>query len=214
MRSRHVPRFWNEARNYISQRDPILKNVIEKYPASQTLKLRSTHFETLLKSIVGQQISVKAADSIWKKFSNACWVDGESPDPKGISALEDTDFRKCGISPQKIKYIRDLSLHFCENKLKISEWDELPDEQVIQDLCQVKGIGEWTAQMFLIFHLQRPDVLPLADLGLQKAVSLLYKKRYPMSESTLLKVARPWAPYRSVATWYLWRSLDPIPVEY
>lgn len=214
MKTPATPVFWDEAKDHLSRNDGRLKLLIAKYPQEEKLISRGAPFETLLRSIVGQQISVKAADSIWKRFAQAGWPMEKNPSPGKIQSLRDLQFRSSGISPQKIKYIRDLTKHFLDETLKPSLWKTMSDEDVIADLCQVKGIGPWTAQMFSIFHLHRPDILPLADLGLQKAASLLYKKPYPMNEKILVKLAKPWAPFRSVATWYLWRSLDPIPVEY
>jgi DNA-3-methyladenine glycosylase II len=134
--------------------------------------------------------------------------------PPAVLELEPAALRACGLSARKAEYVRDLAAKFVDGTLHGSMWSEMSDEQIIAELVQVRGIGRWTAEMFLIFNLLRPDVLPLDDLGLQRAMRLHYFGSRPVSLRRLRKLAETWSPWRSVATWYLWRSLDPLPVEY
>jgi DNA-3-methyladenine glycosylase II len=189
-----TPRYWAQATRELSARDPVLRKIAA---ASQGLTLRSRGdaFSTLARSIVGQQISVKAADSVWQRLTAAL----PALEPAAVECLDADTLRACGLSHRKVGYLKDLAQHFSNGTLDPRVWPQRSDEQLIEELTQVRGIGRWTAEMFLIFHMTRPDVLPLADLGLQKAMRLHY---------------RQWRPWRSVATWYLWRSLDPMPVEY
>lgn len=204
-----TPKYWPQALTTLKNADPILAKLIAQYK-EEGLKARGDAFQTLLRAIVGQQVSVKAADAVWRKLSSKV----EAIDPKSIRSLHFATFRSAGFSRQKISYARDLGDKFLDGTLEQERWADLGDEELIKNLCRVKGIGRWTAEMFLIFHLQRPNVLPLGDLGLHKAIAKAYEKRFPISERTLKKISDAWHPYRTVATWYLWRSLDPIPVEY
>ncbi|HEX8874442.1 MAG TPA: DNA-3-methyladenine glycosylase [Nitrosospira sp.] len=174
------------------------------------LHSRGDAFGTLARSILGQQISVKAAESIWQKLSDA--IGAVTPD--SILDTEHDVLRACGLSLRKMNYIQDLSKQFADGTLNIAAWDEMDDEALIDKLTQIKGIGRWTAEMFLIFHMLRPDVLPIDDLGLQRALSMHYNANQPISRLKMRAIAKPWQPWRSVATWYMWRSLDPLAVEY
>jgi len=171
---------------------------------------RGDAFQTLARSIIGQQISVKAAQSVWERFAGAV---GEMQ-PQRVLKLSEAQLRGCGLSGQKVKYLRDLSERFAGGAIDIARWHDMDDEALIEDLTRVKGIGRWTAEMFLMFYLTRPDVFPLGDLGLQRAMSLHYNKGRPLPDRRIAALGKLWSPWRSVATWYLWRSLDPIPVEY
>ena len=177
---------------------------------SERLTGKGDPFRTLVRSIVGQQISVKAADAIWRRLMVVC------PDcrPAGIAAAGEASLASCGLSKRKVDYLQDLAFHFLTRKIRFDCWKDMTDEEVIADLVQVRGIGRWTAEMFLIFNLLRPNVLPLDDAGLQKAVSTLYFSGEPVSRSDIRKIAAHWEPWCTVATWYLWRSLTPLPVEY
>jgi DNA-3-methyladenine glycosylase II len=175
-----------------------------------TLRRRGEPFFTLARSIVGQQISVRAAQSIWDRLALAA----PAMQPAQILLLDDASLRACGLSTRKVEYIRDLSAKFIDGTLHRAQWNEMDDEEVIAELVKVRGIGRWTAEMFLIFNLLRPDVLPLDDLGLQRATRLHYFRGRTVSAARISKLAQSWSPWRSVATWYLWRSLDPVPVEY
>ena len=204
-----TPQYWTQATQELAACDPVMHQLIEQFPDA-TLISRGCAFTTLARSIVGQQISVKAAESVWQKVVSAI------PDitPHTIAAAEQDLLRTCGLSARKVTYLQDLSRHFREGDLSETAWGEINDEAVIKQLIQVKGIGSWTAEMFLIFHLHRPDVLPLDDIGLQRAVSLHNFGKQYVDKNTLIETAKPWQPWRSVATWYLWRSLDPLPVVY
>ena len=171
---------------------------------------RGDAFQTLARSIVGQQISVKAAQSVWARLAAAA----APVTPQAVGALDVVALRACGLSARKAEYIGDLARHFADGNVHVHRWPAMSDEEVIAELVQVRGIGRWTAEMFLIFNLLRPDVLPVDDLGLQRAIRISYRNGRKITETGIRRVARAWQPWRSVATWYLWRSLDPLPVEY
>jgi DNA-3-methyladenine glycosylase II len=204
-----TPAYWKRATRELTAADPVLGKLIVQY-RGLTLASRGDAFQTLARSIIGQQISVKAAQSVWERFAAAV---GDMQ-PKRVLRLSETQLRGCGLSGQKVKYLRDLSERFAGGALDVAGWHDMDDETLIADLTQVKGIGRWTAEMFLIFYLTRPDVFPLGDLGLQRAMSLHYNKGRQVSDRRIAALSRLWTPWRSVATWYLWRSLDPVPVEY
>lgn len=203
------PSYWTQATEALANRDQVMQILIQRYD-DIALKSRGNAFSTLARSIVGQQISVKAAESVWQRVINAV------PDmtPYTIQATDTDQLRTCGLSHRKASYLQDLSQHFINGTLDVSTWDTLDDEALIARLVKVKGIGRWTAEMFLIFHMLRPNVLPLDDIGLQRAISQHYCDNQPIDKKIMLELARPWRPWCSVATWYLWRSLDPMPVEY
>tara|TARA_B100001093_G_scaffold513078_1_gene584277 strand:- start:14709 stop:15344 length:636 start_codon:yes stop_codon:yes gene_type:complete len=203
------PIFWNEAKNYLSKKDKKLEKIIKSYP-SDFLFSKSDPFLTLSRSIVGQQISVKAAQSVWDRLE----IKITKVNPLQIINTHTSTLKSVGLSRQKVGYLKNLAEAFIENKIKIKYWIKMDDEEVIQDLIRVKGIGRWTAEMFLIFNLCRPDIFPLDDIGMIKGLCNIYNLNYPIEKSEVLKFGSKWKPYRSVATWYLWRSLDPIPVEY
>jgi DNA-3-methyladenine glycosylase II len=209
------PPYWEEATRQLAARDPVLARLIAASPGLH-LTRRGDPFTTLARAIVGQQISVKAAQSIWERLLAACGATTPPPtlDPARVQRKRIATLRACGLSERKAEYIRDLAKHFVSAKLDPRLWPALDDEALIEALVDVKGIGRWTAEMFLIFHELRPDVFPLDDIGLQKAIALHYFGGQRRARSTLDRLGRRWRPYRSVATWYLWRSLDPIPVEY
>jgi DNA-3-methyladenine glycosylase II len=186
-----------------------MERVIRSVPGV-SLRRRSDPFTALARSIVGQQISVKAAAGVWERLQSGI----PELSPAGMAMVEIETLRGLGLSRQKAAYLRSLAEHFHHGLLDPESWVRMDDEGVIGDLTRVKGIGRWTAEMFLIFHLQRPDVLPVGDLGLQRAVSLLYNRGRPVSETRLRRIASAWMPWRTVATWYLWRSLEPIPVQW
>jgi DNA-3-methyladenine glycosylase II len=201
--------YWIRAKRALVRSDPVLARIIRDHPRI-ALEPRGEPFHTLARSIVGQQISLKAAASIWARVLALAprMVPGEIADAKHESLVA------CGLSRRKAEYLAGLARHFVDGSLDVSAWHGMDDEAVIAELVQVRGIGRWTAEMFLMFNLLRPDVLPLDDLGLQRAICLNYFRGRRVSPRTMRRVASAWAPWRSVATWYLWRSLDPIPVEY
>lgn len=178
------------------------------------LASRGDPFTTLARSIVGQQISVRAAEAVWGRFAACC---GDMT-PQKVLRRRATTLRACGLSDRKVEYVRDLASHFVSGRIDPTRFAGQDDEQIIAELVDIRGIGRWTAEMFLIFNLLRPNVLPLDDLGLLKAVSLAYFDGETMTgraqRARVSELAAAWAPWRTVATWYLWRSLDPLPVEY
>lgn len=204
-----TPAYWKRATRALGAADPVMAGLITQY-RGLTLASRGDAFQTLARSIIGQQISVKAAQSVWDRFAAAVGT----MQPQRVLRLSVDELRGCGLSGQKVNYLRDLSARFAEGAIDVARWHGMDDEALIDELTEVKGIGRWTAEMFLIFYLTRPDVFPLADLGLQKAMQLHYNKGRKLSERRIMTLSRMWSPWRSVATWYLWRSLDPVPVEY
>jgi len=210
------PPYWTPAKRRLSAADPVLGAIIRRHPRI-AMASRGDAFHTLARSIVGQQISVKAADAIWARVRAAC---GEMS-PPAVARRRATTLRACGLSQRKVEYLRDLAAHFADCRVDQASLTGMSDDDVIARLTDIRGIGRWTAEMFLIFNLQRPDVLPLDDLGLVKAIGRHYLPGHaPASlmkgkgREQVVELARCWVPYRSVATWYLWRSLDPVPVEY
>ena len=203
------PPFWLNARHHLLGSDPVLAKIIENCGSKQLVP-RNDAFFSLARSIVGQQISVKAAQSIWDRVVKE--LGGMTV--RKVATANQERLRRCGITRQKSGYLLDLAKRFQDGKLDTKGWHRLDDEQVVTNLIQVKGIGRWTAEMFLIFHLLRPDVLPLGDIGIQRAMRLHFNDGDTMSEDAMTVRAEPWRPWRSVAVWYLWRSLDPQPVDY
>ena len=204
------PEYWDSAVTHLMRRDRILKKLIPKHP-DIWLTTRGNPFVTLARSIVGQQISVKAAESVWQRLLLEC---GKKPTPASVQKAGMDKLRSAGLSLRKAEYVLDLSTHFIDKLVHPAKWVKMDDEEVIAELIAIRGIGRWTAEMFLIFNLQRPDVLPLDDVGLLNAISLHYFSGEPVSRFEAREVSQAWQPWRTVATWYLWRSLDPVPVEY
>jgi DNA-3-methyladenine glycosylase II len=204
-----TPDYWHNAARLLSRRDLVLRKLVKAYPEAN-LRSRGNAFSTLARSITGQQISVKAAQSVWERVV----VAAGKISPENILAMKDEDLRGCGLSRQKVAYIKDLARHFDDGRIKPHRWTHEDDDTVIRELAEVKGIGRWTAEMFLVFYLLRPNVLPLDDIGLQRAMERLYNDGEALSKDEMRKIAQRWDPWCTVATWYLWRSLDPIPVEY
>ena len=204
-----TPEYWPEAKAHLSKRDRVLRKLIKTYPDAM-LNTRGDAFQTLARSIVGQQLSVKAAQAVWDRFA-LCAGDLT---PQRVLELPAEELRACGFSGQKVLYVKDLARHFQEGLIKPRRWTRLADEAVIEDLVRVKGIGRWSAEMFLLFRMMRPNVLPVGDLGLQRAMEKLYNDGEPLTREEMRAIGAPWQPWSSVATWYLWRSLDPIPVTY
>ncbi|MCP5267307.1 MAG: DNA-3-methyladenine glycosylase 2 family protein [Burkholderiaceae bacterium] len=203
------PEFWDRACRELSACDPVLGRVIDAH-AGEHLVARDDPFLTLVRSIVGQQISVKAAQSVWDRLARR----SRTVTPERLSRMRTTTMRDCGLSQRKAEYVQDLARHFVNGTVDPSHWASLDDEAVIAELTSVRGIGRWTAEMFLIFNLQRPDVLPLDDIGLLRGMGHGYKGGERVSRAEAEAIAQAWRPWRSVATWFLWRSLDPLPVEY
>lgn len=190
-----------------------MKKLIPKFGEAR-LQSRGDAFTTLARSIVGQQISVKAAQSVWDRFAQTVGGTSHRLDPAAVLGLDTPALRAAGLSARKAEYLADLARHFDAGTVHVRQWQQMDDEAIIDELVAIRGIGRWTAEMFLIFHLMRPDVLPLDDLGLVKGISVNYFSGEPVSRAEVREIGDAWAPFRSVATWYIWRSLDPLPVEY
>ena len=204
-----VPEYWDQARKHLTRKDRVMKRLIPQF-GDACLESRGDAFTTLARSIIGQQISVKAAQTVWDRFV----LLPREITPGNVLKLKVDDMRAAGLSARKVEYLVDLALHFDSGAVHVDSWDGMDDEAIITELVAIRGIGRWTAEMFLIFHLMRPDVLPLDDVGLINGISRNYFSGDPVSRSDAREVAVAWAPYRSVATWYIWRSLDPLPVAY
>ncbi len=204
-----TPAYWAEACKHLVKKDRVMKRLIPQF-GDACLQSRGDAFVTLARSIVGQQISVKAAQSVWDKFA----LLPRKITPANVLKLKVDDMRAAGLSARKIEYLVDLAINFDSGSLHVGQWTEMDDELIINELVSIRGIGRWTAEMFLIFHLMRPNVLPLDDVGLINGISHNYFSGEAVSRSEVREVAAAWAPYCSVATWYIWRSLDPLPVEY
>ena len=209
MNSTSLPAYWHEASSELASGDLVMAGFVARY-SGDSLVSRGDPFGTLVRSIVGQQISVKAADSIWARFAGAL----PAIEPEAVLASTPEELRACGLSTRKVEYISDLARHFSDGQIHVNRWDSMSDTEIIAELTAVRGIGGWTAEMFLIFTQLRPDVYPLDDIGLQRAVALHYFGGERLARKQLAEAGERWRPWRSVATWYLWRSLDPVPVEY
>ena len=205
----HAPAYWAEACKYLVKKDRVMRRLIPQFSA-EALQTRGDPFATLARSIVGQQVSVKSAAATWKRFS-ALLIEMT---PAHLLRLKVDDMRGAGLSARKVDYLVDLAVHFTENRLHVQDWEHMDDEAIIAELTAIRGIGRWTAEMFLIFYLLRPNVLPLDDAGLLKGISESYFSGDPVSRSDAREVAEAWKPWCTVATWYIWRSLDPQPVAY
>ncbi len=191
------------------RKDRVLRRLVPKFPGA-VMETRGDPFVTLARSVVGQQISVKAAQSVWTRFSGLM----KTVKPEQVLKLSTEEMRGAGLSARKVEYLQDLATYFQTGKVSVKQWHLMEDEAIITELVAIRGIGRWTAEMFLMFYLLRPDVLPLDDVGLLNGISKLYFSGEPVSRSEVRDLARAWEPYRSVATWYIWRSLDPEPVAY
>lgn len=200
---------WDGACAHLQRADRVMRKLIKAH-AGARLQSRGDAFQTLARSIVGQQISVKAAQTVWDRLGAALPVMA----PAAVLQAGEAELRSCGLSGRKAQYLLDLAGKFRTAAVHPDDWQTMSDDAVAAELLSIRGIGRWTADMFLIFHLMRPDVLPLGDLGLIKGVSQTYFAGEPVTQSEVREVAAAWAPWRSVGTWYIWRSLDPLPVEY
>tara|TARA_Y100000992_G_C21101955_1_gene413069 strand:- start:75 stop:695 length:621 start_codon:yes stop_codon:yes gene_type:complete len=203
------PIFWEKAKKELIKKDKRLGDIIKNYP-KDFLFSKFDPFYTLARSIIGQQISVKAAQAVWDRFENKI----RKVTPKNTANMHFMSMKSCGLSKQKISYLKSLSDAFLKKKINPKRWEEFTDEEIINELVTIKGVGRWTAEMFLIFNLCRPDIFPADDLGVIKGICNCYDLNYPIDKNTATIMSEKWKPYRSVATWYFWRSLDPIPVEY
>ena len=204
-----TPEYWADACKHLVKKDRVMKRLIPQF-GEASLQSRGDAFVTLARSIVGQQVSVKAAQTVWDRFA----LLSRKITPANVLKLKVDDMRAAGLSARKVEYIVDLALHFDNGALHVKKWSEMTDDAIIEELVAIRGIGRWTAEMFLMFHLMRPNVLPLDDVGLINGISHNYFSGEAVSRSEAREVAAAWAPYCSVATWYIWRSLDPLPVAY
>ena len=204
-----VPDYWHDACKHLSKKDRVMKRLIVQFPGA-SMSSRGDAFTTLARSIVGQQISVKAAQSVWDRFV----LLPKKMAPSQVLKLKIDDMRSAGLSARKIEYLVDLAIHFDSGAISSDTMKTMDDEAIIAELVSIRGIGRWTAEMFLMFYLLRPNVLPLDDIGLINGISKDYFSGEAVSRSDIREVAAAWDPYRSVATWYIWRSLDPLPVAY
>ncbi|MBO9643300.1 MULTISPECIES: DNA-3-methyladenine glycosylase [Pseudacidovorax] len=204
-----TPDYWEEACRHLVKKDRVMRRLIPQFGDAR-LQSRGDAFTTLARSIVGQQISVKAAQSVWERFEKL----PRRMTPANVLKLKVDDMRAAGLSARKVEYLVDLALHFDGGTVHVDAWKDMADEMIIAELVAIRGIGRWTAEMFLIFHLLRPNILPLDDASLIAGISQQYFSGDPVSRSDAREVAVAWAPYCSVATWYIWRSLEPLPVAY
>ena len=193
----------------LGKQDKVMRQLIKSYQDVR-LRVRGSAFETLLRAIVGQQISVKAAQAVWTRFEESVG----RVSPGGVLDCSASELKACGLSRQKVSYIQDLAEHFVSGAVNPRSFKALDDASLISNLCDVRGIGRWTAEMFLIFHLHRPDVWPIQDIGLIRAIERHYLGGQKATRFEIEEFGNRWRPWRTVATWYLWRSLDPFPVEY
>lgn len=205
------PGYWDEALRHLMRRDRILRRLIPEHPDAW-LSTPASAFGTLARTVISQQLSAKAANDMWQRFVDACG--SRDPSPRRVLELAEQDGELTSLSKRKGGYVVGLAEHFCTEWVELPCWDGMDDEAVIADLCTIRGVGRWTAEMFLIFNLQRPNVLPLDDASLLKAISLHYFSGEPVSRFEAREVAQAWAPWRTVAAWYLWHSLDPASVRY
>jgi DNA-3-methyladenine glycosylase II len=203
------PQYWDAACRALARRDRTMGRII-RAAGPVHLVSRGDAFQTLARSIVGQQISVKAAQSVWLRFAATA---GEVV-PLRVMRMRTRTLRNCGLSERKAEYLKDLAARFVSREVDPAHWPGYADEAIIDELCCVRGIGRWTAEMFLIFNLLRPDVYPIDDIGLLRGIATNYRDGQKVARDEALAIGEAWRPWRTVATWYLWRSLDPLPVEY
>ena len=203
------PKFWNKGKLYLSKKDRVLKSIISTYQ-NEYLSINKNYFHCLLNSIIGQQISVSAANSIKRRFFSL----KKNINPISISTIKTKSLREVGLSRQKILYINNISEFFIQNKKFIKNINKFSEVETREKLISIKGVGEWTTDMFLIFGLGKSNIFPKGDLGFLKAISINYKKNLPLTNNYLNLLFNKWTPYNTLATWYLWRSLDPIPISY
>jgi len=204
------PKYWHKAKKILSKRDPVLRKIIKKYNKG-FLTTKNKPFLSLCRTIVGQQISTKAADSIWGKFEIKC---RKKISPEIVLNLSARSLKSAGLSRQKITYLKNIAKSFKNKSFNIRDLKKMDDDLAINYITQLKGLGVWSAQMFLMFNLNRSDMFPTKDIGLLRAISKNYKVSYPPSKRFLAKISKIHLGYRSVFTWYMWRSIDPVDVEY
>ena len=207
---KRFPVYWHKSKRILSKRDPVLRGVIKKYKKG-FLTTRNNPFFSLCRTIVGQQISTRAADSIWSKFEEKC---KKSITPNAVIQISSRSLKSAGLSRQKISYLKIIAKAFKSKSFDIRKLKRMNDEKAIDYITKLKGLGIWSAEMFLIFNLNRPNIFPIKDIGLLRAISKNYNTSYPPSKSFLDKISKLHNDYRSVFTFYMWRSIDPTDVEY
>ena len=204
------PVYWEKAKRILSKRDSVLRKIIKKYKKG-FLSTRNNPFFSLCRTIVGQQISTKAADSIWSKFEKKC---KNNITPKMVLKISLGNLKKAGLSRQKVSYLKNIAKAFKNKSFDIKKLEKMNDDEAISYITKLKGLGTWSAEMFLMFNLNRPDIFPTKDIGLLRAISKNYKTSYPPSVKFLNKISKLHSGYRTVSTWYFWRSIDPVDVDY
>ena len=207
---KRFPVYWYKAKRILSKRDPVLRGIIKKYKKG-FLTTRNNPFFSLCRTIVGQQISTKAANSIWSKFEKKC---KKRIIPNTVLKLSSRTLKSVGLSRQKVSYLKNIAKNFSNKSFNVSELKKMNDNEAINYITKLKGLGIWSAEMFLMFNLNRPDIFPIKDIGLLRAISKNYKTSYPPSKKFLDKISRLHVGYRTVFTWYMWRSIDPVDVKY
>ena len=204
------PAYWHKAKRTLSKRDTVLKKIIKKYNTG-FLTTRNNPFFSLCRTIVGQQISTKAADSIWARFEKKC---KKNIKPKTIIKMSSRNLKNVGLSRQKISYLKNISKAFTNKSFDVAKLKKMNDNDAINYITKLKGLGVWSAEMFLMFNLNRPNIFPVKDIGLLRAISKNYKTTYPPSKKILERISKIHYGYRTAFTWYMWRSIDPSDVEY
>ena len=208
-----IPNYWNKAKKYLSKKDRVMSNLINRYksPSEKILTTRKDIFYSLCKSIIGQQISVAAANSVFKRFRLLC---NKKINAKKVLKIKNSQLKKCGLSKQKVNGIKNLALKITDKTFNPKLISKMTDEEAIEYLSNLKQIGRWSAEMILLFTYNRPNIWPIQDIGLLRAISKNYKKKYLPPEKFVTLLQKRFSPYCSVATWYLWRSIDPEPIQY
>jgi len=206
------PEYWDEACLHLAKRCKVMRGLIKAHPVAN-LRSRGSTFSTLARAIVGQQISVKAAQSVWDRVIAAAVAAGGMT-PPALLNMSVAELRACGLSGSKVAYIHDLARHFNDKLVNPRRWPYMSDDEVINDLVRVKGIGRWSAEMFLIFYMMRPNVFPVDDIGVIRAIERHFHAGTRLSKAEISAYRTRWAPWNTVASWYLWRSLEPVPVTY
>ena len=204
------PSYWHKAKKILSKRDPVLRKIIKKYNKG-FLTTRSKPFFSLCRTVVGQQISLASADSIWSKFSKKCKGNIK---PRVVLKISSRNLKSAGLSRQKISYLKIIARAFENKSFNVREIKKMDDAKAIEYITKLKGLGVWSAEMFLMFNLNRQDIFPTKDIGLLRAISKNYKTTYPPSKRFLEKISKLHSGCRTVFTWYMWRSIDPTDVEY
>ena len=207
---KHSPVYWKKAKRILSKKDSVLRKIIKKYNKG-FLTTKNNPFFSLCRTIVGQQISTKAADSIWAKFEKKC---KKNIKPQIIIKIPSRNLKRVGLSRQKISYLKNIAKAFASKSFDVTKLKKMSDEDAINYITKLKGLGIWSAEMFLMFNLNRPNIFPIKDIGLLRAISKNYKTSYPPSKKFLEKISKIHYGYRTVFTWYMWRSIDPTDVEY